>query len=136
MSAARPRSRAEKAIVFIASTTGTMPAFLVTSMWLIVPSWRNFFFCSVCVAFIGVVLTVVSFWLMCGDLLTGACVTDRAIAEKEKATTGRYGVSGGGKSPHPRWPPPLRAGVAFCVAYCHWSYAGVKRRFGSRHEKV
>jgi hypothetical protein len=64
MSAARLRSRALKAMSFIASTAGTMLAIFVTSMCLIVPSCRNFCFSAVRLAFMGVVLTVVSFWLM------------------------------------------------------------------------
>src|SRR2546428_575606 len=50
MSAARPRSRALKAISFIASTVCTTPGSLVTSIGLIVSSCRHF--CSSAVVFV------------------------------------------------------------------------------------
>src|SRR5690349_8106769 len=106
MSAARPRSRALKAISFIASTVWTIPACFVTSMCLIVPSLRNFCFSAVSLAFMGVVLTVVSFWLMCGLLRIGP--------QTQTATAGRYGVHCLACEGH----PPLPAGVADVGAYC------------------
>src|SRR5262249_61389429 len=106
MSAARFRSRAEKAIVPIASTVGTMPGILVMSMCSIVRS-RNLALLADCVAFSGVVFResdLSDLWesdllaFATVHLLTGCMVRETARPRqrpkggkpKNKATQGRH----------------------------------------------
>src|SRR5687767_4739837 len=90
MSAARQRSRLLKAMCRIASTTGTMPAFFLTSMCWITPLWRNFCLSDFAVALSGVVLSFDSLSFATGHLLQGCECGARNL--KAKATAARYGV--------------------------------------------